>query len=78
MVQGGQGIEIPDPTGEYEILWNVDEEEIELQDIAYKLFSKIWVMIVRLWSHYSSQIFHTSPHFHCSQVPTTASPGSQG
>jgi len=37
MVQGGQGIEIPNPTGKYEVLWNVNEEEIELQDIAYVL-----------------------------------------
>ena|SRR5271156_5270880 len=42
MVQSGQGIEIPDPTGEYEILWKVNEEEIDLQDIAYELFLNIY------------------------------------
>jgi hypothetical protein len=33
MVQSGQRLEIPDPTGKHEILWNANEEEIEMEDV---------------------------------------------
>ena len=39
MVQSGQRLEIPDPTGEYEILWNVNEEEIEMEDAINTLYN---------------------------------------
>lgn len=39
MVQSGQRLEIPDPTGEYEILWNVNEEEIEMEDTINTLYN---------------------------------------
>ena len=39
MVQSRQRLEIPDPTGEYEILWNVNEEEIEMEDAINILYN---------------------------------------